>query len=238
MQKNILFLILFPLLLLAQQQKDIVVLDKHRNREIPVTLYLPKKITHAPLIFLSHGYNFNAPGTNKGYSFIATKLAQKGYLVASIQHELPNDPLIPTTGDIQIVRKPFWESGTANILCVFNDFKHRYPKLNYNKTILIGHSMGGDISVTFAKKYPEILSKVITLDQRRVAFPRVAQPKIYSLRSSDQIADAGVLPTVEEQKKFGITIQKLSNTIHNDMNDNATAIQKKEMLDWILQFLQ
>jgi len=230
--------LLLSLTISAQIEKDIVLLDKSRNRKIPVAVYLPKKIQNAPLVIIGHGYNFNQEGTNKGYSFIAKELAKKGYLVASIQHELPTDNLMPTTGDIQVVRKPFWESGSANILYVINDFKKRYPKLNFNKTILIGHSMGGDISTTFTNKHPELVYKLITLDQRRVAFPRVSKPKLYSLRSNDQVADEGVLPTIEEQKKFGITIQKLPNTIHNDMNDNATEIQKKEMLHWILKFLK
>lgn len=230
--------LLLNLTISAQIEKDIVLLDKSRNREIPVALYLPKKIQNAPLVIIGHGYNFNNPGANRGYTFIANALAKKGYMVASIQHELPTDALMPTTGDIQVVRKPFWESGSANILYLINDFKKRYPKLNFNKIILIGHSMGGDISTTFTQKYPELVYKLITLDQRRVAFPRVSKPQLYSLRSSDQVADEGVLPTDKEQKKSGIIIQKLPNTIHNDMNDNATAIQKKEMLDWILKFLK
>ncbi|MES2811659.1 MAG: alpha/beta fold hydrolase [Bacteroidota bacterium] len=231
-------LLLFSLTISAQLENDITLFDKSRNREIPVALYLPAKIQNAPLVIIGHGYNQNQPGANKGYSFIANALAQKGYMVASIQHELPTDSIMPTTGDIQVVRKPFWDSGSANILHVINDFKKRYPKLNFSKIILIGHSMGGDISATFTKKHPKLVYKLITLDQRRVAFPRVSKPKIYSLRSSDQVADDGVLPTSEEQKKFSITIQKLPNTIHNDMNDNATETQKKEMLDWILNFVK
>jgi pimeloyl-ACP methyl ester carboxylesterase len=231
-------LLLFSFPISAQVEKDIVLLDKSRNREIPVALYLPKEIKNTPLVIVGHGYNFNTPGANKGYSFIANALAQKGYFVASIQHELPTDELMPTTGDIQVVRKPFWESGSENIMYVINDFRKRYPKLNFNKIILIGHSMGGDISTTFTKKHPELVYKLITLDQRRVAFPRTSKPQLYSLRSSDQVADEGVLPSKEEQQRFRITIQKLPNTIHNDMNDNANAIQRKEMLNWIFKFLK
>ena len=159
-------------------------------------------------------------------------------MVASIQHELTTDEIIPSGGDIQVVRKPFWDRGSDNISYVINNFKKRYPKLDFNKIILIGHSMGGDISVHFTKKYPELVHKLITLDQRRVAFPRVSNPKIYSLRSSDQVADAGVLPTEDEQKKFGITIQKLPNTIHNDMDNTGKDVEKKEILDWILKFIK
>ncbi|MFC7773485.1 alpha/beta fold hydrolase [Flavobacterium sp. GCM10027622] len=219
------------------KEKDITLFDKKRNREIPVTLYLPKQIKNAPLVIISHGYSQNQLGANKGYSFIGKALALKGYFVVSIQHELPTDELMPTTGEIKVVRKPFWERGSDNILYVINDFKKRYPEVNFNKNILIGHSMGGDISVTFAVQHPELVDKLITLDQRRVAFPRVQKPKIYSLRSSDQPADEGVLPTIEEQKTFGIKIIPLANTIHNVMCDNGSKEQKKEMLDWILQFI-
>lgn len=80
--------------------------------------------------------------------------------------------------------------------------------------------------------------KLITLDQRRYTFPRTSKPKTYSLRSSDQPADAGVLPTLEEQKTFGMMIIKLPNTIHNDMDDSGTLTQKKEVADYFLQFLK
>lgn len=222
----------------STKEKDIILIDKKRNREIPVTLYLPTQTKNAALVVISHGYNNNQPGSNKGYSFIGKKLAGKGYLVASIQHELPTDELVPATGNIQVVRKPFWNRGSENILYVITAFKKRFPALDFNKNILIGHSMGGDISVTFSVKHPELVDKLITLDQRRVAFPRVKQPKIYSLRSSDQPADEGVIPSSEEQKKLGITIVKLPNTIHNVMNDNASEKQKEEMSDWIFKFLK
>lgn len=230
--------LLLSLTISAQTEKNIVLLDKSRNREIPIALYFPKKIQNAPLVIISHGYNYNRPGANKKYSFIAKTLAQKGYLVASIQHELPTDETIPSGGSIQVVRKPFWDRGSDNISYVINDFKKRYPKLNFNKIILIGHSMGGDISVHFTKKHLELVHKLITLDQRRVAFPRVSNPKIYSIRSSDQVADEGVLPTEEEQKKFGITIQKLPNTIHNDMDDTGKKAEKEEIMNLILKFLK
>ncbi|WP_461139614.1 hypothetical protein [Spirosoma pomorum] len=42
-------------------------------------------------------------------------------------------------------------------------------------------------------------------------------PRILSIRSSDQVADKGVLATVEEQKQFGIRIIQLPATLHNDM---------------------
>ena len=108
------------------------------------------------------------------------------------------------------------------------DFKH---------ITLIGHSNGGDMTALFPQKYPDIVDKIITLDNRRMPLPRSNQPKVYSLRSSDQVADEGVLPTVEEQKKYSIKIIKLPNTIHNDMNDNANTIQREEIRKYVLGFL-
>jgi len=69
-------------------------------------------------------------------------------------------------------------------------------------------------------------------------FPRTQHPKIYSLRSSDQPADDGVLPTLEEQAAFGITVVKLPNTIHNNMDDNANESQRKEIITYVLGFLK
>jgi hypothetical protein len=70
-----------------------------------------------------------------------------------------------------------------------------------------------------------------------MSFPRTQQPKIFSLRSSDQVADEGVLPTLEEQQKYKMRIIKLVNTIHNDMDDHANAEQRKEINNYILDFL-
>jgi len=38
-------------------------------------------------------------------------------------------------------------------------------------------------------------------------------------------------------KKYGITVIKLPNTIHNDMDGHANTQQRKEMNDYILAFL-
>ncbi|AIG31078.1 esterase [Flavobacterium psychrophilum] len=214
--------------------------DKERNRVVPVAFYSPKtdkKIENQKVVILSHGYSENRLGANKSYSYLTKKLASKGYFVVSIQQELPTDDLIPKMGIPQIVRRPFWERGTENILFVLNEIKKTKPELDYKHLVLIGHSNGGDISVLFAHKYPDLVDKIISLDNRRMELPRTKQPRIYSLRSSDQPADEGVLPTIEEQEKFGIKIIKLPNTIHNDMNDRGNNKQKKEINNYVMAFL-
>jgi dienelactone hydrolase len=222
------------------QLDTVTLFDKERNRIIPVAFYSPKtakKIENQKVVILSHGYSENRLGANKSYSYLTENLASKGYFVISIQHELPTDDLIPKTGIPQIVRRPFWERGTENILFVLNEIKKTKPKLDYKHLILIGHSNGGDINVLFAHKYPNLVDKIISLDNRRMELPRTKQPRIYSLRSSDQSADEGVLPTSEEEKNFEIKIIKLPNTIHNDMNDRGNKKQKKEINKYVMDFL-
>lgn len=221
------------------KEDSMLLWDNARSRSIPVELYLPEraKIKHQQLVIISHGYHANKPGANKYYSSLANCLAAHGYFVASIQHELETDSLIPSTGRPYVVRMSNWVRGTENILFVLNDLKKTHKSLDFKHVTLIGHSNGGDMSMLFAHKYPDLIDKVISLDNRRMPPPVVKHPHIYSLRSSDQPADEGVIPSPELQKHIGITIVKLPNTIHNDMDDQGTEAQRKEINDYILSFL-
>jgi hypothetical protein len=87
-----------------------------------------------------------------------------------------------------------------------------------------------------ANEYPDFAKVVITLDNRRAPIPRTDHPKIFSIRSGDQPADAGVLPTPEEQEKYHIKIVKVS-TIHNDMGGMGTEAQKAEINKYIIDYL-
>jgi predicted esterase len=214
--------------------------DPSRNRIVPVALYFPetsKKIAKQKVIIFSHGYGANKGGDNLNYSYLNENLASHGYFVVSIQHELSTDSLLPATGIPQVVRRTNWERGVENILFTLNELKRMNPDLDYKHLILIGHSNGGDMSMLFGSKYPDLVDKIISLDNRRVALPRTRHPKIYSLRSSDQPADEGVLPTPEEQTQYSMKIIKLEHTIHNDMDNDATDEQRKEINNYILGFL-
>jgi pimeloyl-ACP methyl ester carboxylesterase len=210
--------------------------DQSRNRKIPVAIYKPQ--TGKPkIVIFSHGYAQNHGGSYLMYSYLTDYLASKGYFVVSIQHELPTDSLIPSAGIPQIVRRPFWERGADNILFVINELKRSQPGLDFKHITLIGHSNGADMCALFPQKYPNLVNKIITLDNRRMPLPRTSNPTIYSLRSSDQPADEGVLPTSDEQKKYGMIVIKLPNTIHNDMDDHANNEQRDEIRKYIMSFL-
>nr|WP_277881359.1 alpha/beta hydrolase [Hymenobacter cyanobacteriorum] len=210
--------------------------DSARQRAVPVLLYRPAR-SHSKLqlkpAILSHGYG----GHNTDYTFIAQTLVAHGYFVASIQHELPTDAPMPTVGNVREVRRPFWERGGQNILFVRQALQRKYPGVDFNDLLLVGHSNGGDTAMLFAAEHPALVARMISLDSRRMPFPRAPRPRILSLRSADQVADPGVLPTPAEQAQFGITIVQLTTTIHNDMWDGATASQKQEMSAAIARFL-
>lgn len=215
--------------------------DSLRQRSIPIAIYQPigsNKSNPLKIIIFSHGYGQNKGGDYLAYSYLTKALATQGYYVVSIQHELSTDSLLPLVGIPQVVRRPFWDRGVLNIMFVINELKRIHPELDFMHISLIGHSNGGDMTALFPQKYPNIVSKIITLDNRRMTLPRTKQPKVYSLRSSDQKADEGVLPSDEELKKFGIKIIKLPNTTHNEMDDNANGHQRAEIIKHVISFLK
>jgi predicted peptidase len=184
--------------------------DSTRNREIPIAIFQPDSsipLIDQKLIVFSHGYGQNKGGDYLEYSYLTNYLASQGYFVVSIQHELSTDSLLPLIGIPQIVRRPFWDRGAENIFFVINELKKSTPELDFKNITLIGHSNGGDMTALFPQKYPNIVNKIVTLDNRRMAFPQMKAVKVYSLRSSDQQADEGVLPSAEAQKKFRMTIK-------------------------------
>ncbi|TVT37651.1 alpha/beta hydrolase [Hymenobacter setariae] len=210
--------------------------DAVRHRPIPLVTYAPAGMaptTRLKLALLNHGYG----GTNTDYSFVAKNLVAHGYYVVSLQQDLPTDTPMPTMGTPAVVRRPYWERGVQNMLYVLQELKRTQPALNYRQLLLMGHSNGGDMVMLFAQQHPRLVERVITLDNRRMPLPRTRRPRVLSLRSNDQPADVGVLPTPAEQAQFGMTIVPLPATQHNDMWDGATAAQQQEMNALISEFL-
>lgn len=213
--------------------------DSSRNRAIPIAIYQPKegeKFNDIPIV-LSHGYGKNQGGDYLyAYTYLTEFLASKGYFVVSIQHELPTDELLAMTGELKQTRRPNWERGAQNIYFVLQELQARYPKLRYDQLALIGHSNGGDMTALFAHDYPKLVSKLITMDNRRMELPRTTHPKIYTLRSSDHPADPNVLPTDEEARKYGIVID-FTAINHSDMDNDANNIERHYLTTKILSYL-
>jgi hypothetical protein len=188
-----------------------------------------------PVAFISNGNTVK----NTEYSFLANVLAARGYLVASIQQDLPTDPpLVTEVGRPYVGRRQVYEKGEANILFVREQLEKLYPNADYDHLTLVGHSNGGDTAMYFAKRHPELVSTVITLDNLRVPFVLSDKMKILSFRSNDPNfqTDPGVLPDAAVAKKDGIDIVK-TKFQHTDMSDRGPDSVKEKIQATLDQFL-
>src|SRR6202795_1164178 len=97
--------------------------------------------------------------------------------------------------------------------------KNDEQNADYHHLTVVG-PMGGDISVCFAKMYPDQIKEVVTLDNLRVPFMTDGKFKILSFRSKDPVfkPDPGVIPPEEVREKSGITVVQTGYQ-HTDMSD-------------------
>jgi dienelactone hydrolase len=229
------------------KQPDFVIIDSSTQREIPIHVTFPslpsakKGKRSAPptkVALLSGGYNQDSQDSYLAYSYLSNALNAEGYAVFSVQHELKEDAPIAMEGDIYKLRLPVWERGVQNLEVARASLRKAYPKLDWKKVLLIGHSHGGDISSLYAQQYPKTVSALITLDNRRMPLPRDGKVDILSLRSSDKPADKGVLPDAKSAKIPQLTIVKLKGVRHGDMSDEGISEAKKKIVDEVVQFLK
>ena len=172
-----------------------------------------------PVAIISNGNTVK----NTEYSFLANVFAARGDVVASIQQDLPTDPPLMTKIGLPYVgRRGVYEKGEANILFVIGQLKKLQPNADYDHLTLVGHSNGGDIAMYCAKQHPELVSKVVTLDNLRVPFVLSKKLKILSFRSRDPNfkTDPGVLPTPQQAKADSIDIVK-TQFQHTWMSDRG-----------------
>jgi pimeloyl-ACP methyl ester carboxylesterase len=188
-----------------------------------------------PVAVLNHGNTVK----NTEYSFLANAFAARGYLVLSPQHDLPTDPpMVTKVGELYVGRLPQIQRGVANIKFALGEMKKVQPNADYSRVTMVGHSMGGDISMYFAKQYPDEITKVVTLDNLRVPFLTDGKFKILSFRSKDPQfkTDPGVLPDAEECEKAGITVVN-TGFQHNDMRDTGPDAAKNSIQSMLDKFL-
>jgi len=141
-------------------------------------------------------------------------------------------------GDLVQQRRDAWTRGADNLRYVRRALAKSESRFDWSNVVLIGHSLGGDSSAAYASEPGAQVRAVITLDNRRAALPRVATTRVLSLRASDTQADAGVLPTLDEQGEFNICIVKIAGSRNNDMEDAGSAELKQKIIASIKAFLQ
>lgn len=215
-------------------------IDAKRNRTIDVDLAVRFDVrmkaraglTKMPVAVLSHGNTVKYTE----YSFLANLLAARGYMVISIQHDLPTDAeLMTRQGALYVGRLGVYERGVANILYTLDEIKKIEPNADYSHLMMVGHSNGGDISMFFAQQHPDLVKKVVTLDNLRVPF-LTSGPKILSVRSRDWKPDPGVVPDDEVAKSHGMTIVR-TEASHTDMSDRGPETVKQQIQGVLEKFL-
>src|SRR5215208_2142135 len=188
-----------------------------------------------PVAVLNHGNTVK----HTEYSFLANVFAWRGYLAISPQHDLPTDPpMVTKVGELYVGRLAQIQRGVANIHFAIHEMKKIRPNADYNKVTLVGHSMGGDITMYFAKEYPDEIKKVVTLDNQRVPFLIQGKFKILSFRSKDPQfkTDPGVIPSDEQRENAGITVVQTPFQ-HNDMRDTGPEEAKNSIQTRLDKFL-
>jgi pimeloyl-ACP methyl ester carboxylesterase len=212
----------------AIHHKTLTFIDPERgDRKVSVDLAVRRDremeamgdMIELPVAILSHGNTVK----NTEYSFLTNLFAARGYLVVSIQHDLEtDDPMVTKAGEEYVGRRMQYNRGIFNIKFAVDHLEKVYPNADYKHLTLIGHSNGGDISMYFAKLHPEMVKKVVTLDNLRVPFVTDGKVKILSFRSHDPVfkADPGVVPDDDICAKAGITVVR-TEFQHNDLSDRG-----------------
>ena len=202
-----------------------------RDREMQAEAGLIK----LPVAVLNHGNTVKFTE----YSFLANVFAARGYEVISIQHDLPTDPpMVTKVGEPFVGRLAQIQRGVANIKFAVAQMRQVQPNADYGHLTVVGHSMGGDITMYFAKQYPEEVKKVVTLDNLRVPFITNGKFKILSFRSKDPQfkTDPGVIPSDDVCEEAGITVIK-TGFQHNDMRDTGPEEAKSSIQSMLDKFL-
>jgi hypothetical protein len=189
-----------------------------------------------PVAILNHGNTVKFTE----YSFLANAFAFRGYIAISIQHDLPTDPpMVTKVGELYVGRQPQYLRGVANIKFAVEEMKNVLRNADYDHLTVVGHSAGADISMYFAKLHPELIKRVVTLDNLRVPFITDGRFKILSFRSKDPVfkTDPGVIPPKEVREKSGIEVIQ-TGFQHNDMRDNGPDEAKASIQGMLDKFLE
>ena len=227
----------------AIRHETLTFFDASRNRPVQVDIAVRRDkemqanagMITLPVAVLNHGNTVKFTE----YSFLANVFAARGYMAVSIQHDLDTDaPLVTKVGELYVGRLPVYERGVENIQFAVKELKKIQPNSDYDHLTMVGHSNGGDISMFFAKEFPNQVKKVVTLDNLRVPFMTDGKFKILSFRSHDTVfkPDPGVVPDDEICEKAGITVVN-TGAQHTDMSDRGPETLKTKIQGLLDKFL-
>ena len=203
--------------------KSEVIVDKIRDRVIPVTISEPSNSStcsehnKCSVAFINAGYGI----AHTDYQFAADIFTAKGYLTIAVAHELKGDPALNRNPPYMATRLENWHRGVVTLKFLVNELSSRYPSYDFSQLTLLGHSNGGDISALYAALYPNQVERIITLDHRRMLLPRNKNIRVLTLRGSDFLADHQVLLNADELTQYPVKQVAIENSRHNDMYDGG-----------------
>jgi pimeloyl-ACP methyl ester carboxylesterase len=197
---------------------------------VPVDIHVPttnKACTSAsscPVAVLSPGYGL----AGSDYSFITNRLTAMGYMVVALEQSGGGKTMEPNANRVEQLRV-LARLGAQSLTAVLNETALHL--------LLVGHSLGGDSSALFATENAKRVSRLITLDNRRLALPRSPDTNVLTIRASDTSADPGVLPSDEERSRYAICVVHIKGSHHNDMQDEGSEQLKSRIASAIDTFL-
>jgi hypothetical protein len=222
------------------RREQLALHDATRNRDVPVELSISRRAELKAILLgikprvaiVNHGNTVK----NTEYSFVGDVLATQGYLVAAIQHDLPGDPPLSMQGFPFVGRLPSYQRAEKNIMFAIAEIKKVYPDPDFQTVTLFGHSQGGDIAMYFAGQHPDLVNKVVTLDNIRVPILMSGRQRILSFRSNNFKPDPGVVPTEDVAADVGIEVVH-TEFQHDHFRDSGPDTVKAKVQEVLARFL-
>lgn len=175
---------------------DLKIMDKEREREIPLRVYLPNRLNPAPVVLFSHGLG----GSCKGNGYLGKHWAGRGYAVAYLQHPGSDssvwknvamnkrlsamkkaaslENLLHRVKDVSIVLDQLeeWNIADGHILA---------NRLDLNKVGMSGHSFGAITTQTISG---QIFGNISSLTDRRIKAAVMFSPRSPTLGNGPEHA--------------------------------------------------
>lgn len=126
---------------------------KESNIPLNGEVWYPEGEGPFPLVLIVHGNHEMSTPSEKGYAYLATLFASRGFVVASIDQNFLNGGWIDFTGSLDEAAARGWL--ILEHLKVWKEWNETenslfFNKVNMQKIALIGHSRGGEAIVTAA----------------------------------------------------------------------------------------
>lgn len=129
------------------------------NLEDGETCYYLLGPKEGPLIILLHGFSFYSVLWN----FYAKDLVQRGYRVLLFDFYGQGYSEVPSAEKTKILENKYWKQGWELLVCQ-TDQLLIHLNLHQEKSIVIGHSMGGLVSAKYCERFPERVEKLILMN--------------------------------------------------------------------------